>query len=130
MVVDAVGLAVVSAACTGVDPARRTATWASVSFGFLPGGIAFEATCSMIRLSPLLPGTTAAPVSPPWVIEATVRRSSPPFRASPPWHLTQWSRRIGATSLSNRGGSARELRDATGEDQRSTWRGRSRTETR
>ena len=85
---------------------RRRATSAAVSFGFLPGGIAFDVTCSMIRLSPLLPATIAAPLSPPRIKVAAVPRSKPPLRASAPWHLMQWARNIGAMSESKRGGAA------------------------
>src|SRR5690348_1082572 len=78
---------------------------AEVSFARFPGGMVFflpflskrPSTILMRRLSELLPGRTAGPISPPFIKESKDSRTSSPSGSLEAWQSRQYLRKIEST---------------------------------
>ena len=104
---------------------RRRSSFSAAETLALPGGISPESTFCHSRLSFTLPGTMAAPDSPPFCWKRTSRRSRPPCSSdSAPWQSKQCARRIGRISVSKRG-AASSARTVAGNRDRQAARRRS-----
>src|SRR5262245_29052318 len=82
---------------------RIVATSFSDSGSFLFGGILPSWTILKRRLSSTLPGTMTGPDSLPWNAPSRLLRFNPALRGFRPWQRVQCARKIGCTSVSNRG---------------------------
>ena len=97
---------------------RRTDTCAAGSSAPPKGmrGWSMPVTIRKRRLPSALPGTIAGPPFPPISIAARLRRSSFDICIAAPWHLRQFSERIGRTSRWKETfccGNAVQTRDST-----------------
>ena len=69
-----------------------------ISFSFC--GIRSSSICSQSGLLSGLPGANDAPPSPPFIMDATVRMSRPPFFFLSPWQKMHLALKIGRMSFS------------------------------